>query len=250
MKLVGQNSHIDAIVIDYKMLETVDVSATQELLRQELQRQDLADKEIPWILTSTLGNFNLVEDKSLYKSIIPKPFNMENLKEVLCATFKIDLTEHTPAEATNQGSSPQGGEVPTELTERELKAKFLIAEDNKLNQKIIRKMFDKIGYEIEVAENGYEVLEKTSSYKYDAIFMDMQMPELDGVEATRILVQRDSYSKRPLIIAMTANAMQSDRELCLGAGMDDYMSKPLRIPDIMRMIRKWNYKFGTPNDLS
>lgn len=80
--------------------------------------------------------------------------------------------------------------------------------------------------------------------------MDMQMPELDGVEATRILVQRDSYSKRPLIIAMTANAMQSDRELCLGAGMDDYMSKPLRIPDIMRMIRKWNYKFGTPNDLS
>lgn len=250
MKLISQNSHIDAIVIDYNMLKSVDVSATQSLLSQELLSQDLPEKDIPWILTSTLGNFNLVEDKSLFKSIIPKPFNMENLKEVLCATFKIDLIENAPATDSDQEFPQQTGEAPTELTERELKAKFLIAEDNKLNQKIIRKMFDKIGYEIEVAENGFEVLEKTSRYKYDAIFMDMQMPELDGVEATRILVQRDSYSKRPLIIAMTANAMQSDRELCLGAGMDDYMSKPLRIPDIMRMIRKWNTKFGTPHDLS
>ncbi|TAF03063.1 MAG: response regulator [Nostocales cyanobacterium] len=113
---------------------------------------------------------------------------------------------------------------------------ILVAEDNLVNQKIAEKLFQKIGYKIDIAVNGCEVLNYLKYKFYDVIFMDIQMPELDGIEATKEIYQLWG-ANRPYIIAMTANAMTGDREDCLAAGMDDYISKPVKIEAIFRAIQ-------------
>lgn len=107
--------------------------------------------------------------------------------------------------------------------------RILLAEDHLVNQKVALRMLDRIGYKADTALNGAEVLEALSKQQYDVILMDMQMPVMDGLEATRQICRRHDPNIRPWIIAMTANAMEGDRELCLGAGMDDYLSKPVQI---------------------
>jgi CheY-like chemotaxis protein/HPt (histidine-containing phosphotransfer) domain-containing protein len=98
-----------------------------------------------------------------------------------------------------------------------------------------------LGYKIDLADNGQEVLDKVAQKNYDIIFMDVQMPEMDGLEATRKLVEIYG-KKKPNIIAMTAFAMEGDKEKCFEAGMDDYVSKPIMIEEIQRMIEKWSKK--------
>lgn len=109
---------------------------------------------------------------------------------------------------------------------------ILLAEDNPVNQKVALRMLKRIGHEAEVAANGVEVLEALEKKRFDVILMDMQMPEMDGLEATRQIVQKYSEDVRPYIIALTANAMHGDRERCLDAGMNDYVSKPIRVEDL------------------
>ncbi|MEA5576328.1 MASE1 domain-containing protein [Anabaena sp. UHCC 0451] len=113
---------------------------------------------------------------------------------------------------------------------------ILVAEDNIINQKIANKLFQKMGYKIDIAINGCEVLTCLQQKFYDVIFMDIQMPELDGIEATKEIYQLWGES-RPYIIAMTANAMTGDRENCLAAGMDDYISKPVKVEAIFQAIQ-------------
>jgi CheY-like chemotaxis protein len=95
-----------------------------------------------------------------------------------------------------------------------------------------------MGYRADVAANGLEVLQAVQRQPYDVILMDVQMPEMDGLEATRQLCAHFNASQRPRIIAMTANAMQGDREMCLAAGMDDYLSKPIRVEKLVAAISK------------
>jgi CheY-like chemotaxis protein len=102
---------------------------------------------------------------------------------------------------------------------------ILLAEDNLINQIVIQKMLNKLGYKADVATNGIEVLQALEHLHYDVVLMDVQMPEMDGLEATRSIRQR--WSKGPKIIAMTASALKGDREMCLAAGMDGYVSKPI-----------------------
>jgi len=99
------------------------------------------------------------------------------------------------------------------------------------------KALSKLGYEAALAQNGEEALEMVGENKYDLIFMDVQMPVKDGLEATRMI--RLCLNTQPVIIAMTANAIQGDRQKCLNAGMDDYMSKPFKIDELTKMIEKW-----------
>jgi CheY-like chemotaxis protein len=115
--------------------------------------------------------------------------------------------------------------------------RILIAEDNRVNQKLAVRVLAKLGYDADIVENGKEVLEEVSKVNYDLIFMDVQMPEMDGLEATRMI--RLCLEAQPVIVAMTANAMQGDREECLNSGMDDYISKPVNIEELVIILEKW-----------
>jgi signal transduction histidine kinase/ActR/RegA family two-component response regulator len=117
-------------------------------------------------------------------------------------------------------------------------ARVLIVEDNAVNQMVTARLLEKLGCRVDVASNGREAVEMVGLLPYDAIFMDCQMPEMDGFEATQEIRRREGSGARHPIIAMTANAMQGDRERCLAAGMDDYLSKPIRTADLTRALER------------
>ena len=106
--------------------------------------------------------------------------------------------------------------------------RILLAEDNVVNQKVALRLLGQMGYRADVAANGVEAIGAVERQTYDVVLMDVQMPELDGFEASREINRRWPGERRPRIVAMTANAMQGDRELCAAAGMDDYVAKPIR----------------------
>ena len=114
---------------------------------------------------------------------------------------------------------------------------ILIAEDNVINQKLASRILTKMGYDPDIAVNGHDALNAMTAKKYDMVLMDVQMPEMDGLEATRFI--RENMEYQPIIIAMTANAMPEDKEICLKTGMDDYLSKPMKISDIMDILERW-----------
>jgi two-component system sensor histidine kinase/response regulator len=116
----------------------------------------------------------------------------------------------------------------------------LLVEDNPVNQKVAIRMLQKLGCVVELAENGQQALEKLERASYDIVLMDMQMPIMDGLTATRLLRQREQQTgHHQVVIALTANAMQTDRELCLEAGMDDYLSKSLTLDALQVMLLRW-----------
>jgi signal transduction histidine kinase/ligand-binding sensor domain-containing protein/CheY-like chemotaxis protein len=115
--------------------------------------------------------------------------------------------------------------------------RILIAEDNIINQQLIRQILGNLGYEPDCVENGELAVVAVGSKDYDLVLMDVQMPEKDGLEATREI--RGWPGRQPVIVALTANAMRGDREECLNAGMDDYISKPVRLDELMRLLKKW-----------
>jgi CheY-like chemotaxis protein len=124
--------------------------------------------------------------------------------------------------------------------EAQSRARVLVAEDNVVNQRVAARMLEKLGCRVDVVANGLEALEAVSRITYHCIFMDCQMPEMDGYEATTVIRQREALTgAHTPIIAMTANAMQSDRERCLAAGMDDYISKPAQPKELGTTLEKW-----------
>jgi CheY-like chemotaxis protein len=102
---------------------------------------------------------------------------------------------------------------------------------------VIQRILKSLGYEATIVDNGHKVLVKYQENQFDIILMDVQMPEMDGLEATRQI--RILFDEQPIIIAMTANAMAGDKEICLDAGMDDYISKPIRIEDLLAKLETW-----------
>ncbi|MCP4409336.1 MAG: response regulator, partial [Gammaproteobacteria bacterium] len=129
-----------------------------------------------------------------------------------------------------------------EGAETSLEAQLLLAEDNPVNQVVALEMLELMGCQVDLAENGQEALAALSQKDYDLVFMDCQMPEMDGFEATREIRRReqDTKTNRPItIIALTANAMQGDRERCLAAGMDDFVSKPFALEQLRSVLQRW-----------
>jgi CheY-like chemotaxis protein len=120
----------------------------------------------------------------------------------------------------------------------EVPLKVLLAEDNTVNQKVALGLLDRLGYRADLAANGKQAVAKAEQEAYDLILMDLQMPEMDGLEASRLIRSRLPAGRQPKIIALTANAMQGDRELCLAAGMDDYVAKPVKLTEIAAAIRR------------
>jgi len=115
----------------------------------------------------------------------------------------------------------------------------LVAEDNLINQKMILKVLEKLGYNAALATTGREVIQMLDTEYFDLVLMDVQMPEMDGLEATRYI--RENYKRQPVIIAMTANAMVEDREECIRAGMNDYIAKPVKIETLITMLRETDF---------
>jgi CheY-like chemotaxis protein len=117
--------------------------------------------------------------------------------------------------------------------------RILVVEDNAVNQKVAKRMLEKAGCKIDIVGNGFEAIEAVESLPYDLVFMDCQMPEMDGFEATGEIRKQEVDGQRLPIIAMTANALAGDRQRCLQSGMDDYISKPVKAADLYAMIEKW-----------
>jgi PAS domain S-box-containing protein len=143
-----------------------------------------------------------------------------------------------PAPATKETVAPHAGlsDLDPEQAARH-PLRILLAEDNAVNQKLALRLFSLMGYEVDVAANGVEAVDAVERQSYDVVFMDVQMPEMDGLEATREIRSRHS-GDGPRIVAMTANAMEGDREACLAAGMDDYVGKPIRVEELVAALEQ------------
>jgi signal transduction histidine kinase/ActR/RegA family two-component response regulator len=152
----------------------------------------------------------------------------------LGSTFHVQIrTRVAPPDALPQGGLPKHGvrELDPEQASKH-PLRILLAEDNAVNQKLALKLLAQMGYDADVAANGLEVLEALERQPYDLVLMDVQMPEMDGLEATRQIVSGTEPADRPWIVAMTANAMDGDREKCLDAGMMGYIAKPIRVAEL------------------
>ncbi|NER00310.1 MAG: response regulator, partial [Cyanothece sp. SIO2G6] len=165
-----------------------------------------------------------------FSSYLNKPIKQSQLFNTLNHIFYDDPTKI-------QYSEPTKKEIDDQLGEK-LPLKILVAEDNVVNQKLAMHLLKRMGYRADFVANGLEVLEAVSRQSYDVILMDVQMPEMDGLTTTQEISRRYSAAQRPRIIAVTANAMQEDREQCLRAGMDDYISKPIQVNTLIQALNR------------
>ncbi len=182
-------------------------------------------------MLTSLGRSEIKEDMDLFAAFLTKPIKPSSLFDALVGIFTGQPTRVVDREA---GGEPQFDA----LMGQQWPLRILLAEDNATNQKLALRLLDRMGYRADVAANGLEVLEALERQVYDVVLMDVQMPEMDGLEATRSLRRDLPEIRQPHVIAMTANAMQGDREMCLAAGMDDYVSKPIRIEELVEALSK------------
>ena len=166
---------------------------------------------------------------------VAKPFQQSDLEKCLAA---LSVSEPDHAGDLVALGSALG---PEDLSSAELASnlKVLVVEDNATNQRVILKMLEKLGYKADLAANGLDALDLLSRTAYDIVFMDCEMPKMDGFAATGEIRRGDGKTRHTVIVAMTAHALEGDRERCLGAGMDDYLRKPLRPSDLVQAVRKW-----------
>jgi signal transduction histidine kinase/ligand-binding sensor domain-containing protein/DNA-binding response OmpR family regulator len=183
----------------------------------------------PIILLSSIGDESHKNYPDLFNSILTKPIKQNILyKHILAALKQAD--KQAFEEQTVKEKLPQNFAEKYPL-------KFLVAEDNLINQKLILHILNRLGYTPDMANNGLEAIQAVKLNNYDIILMDVQMPEMDGLEATEVIREQDI--KQPVIIALTANTMQGDQEECLKAGMNDYISKPVKLERLVSLLEKW-----------
>lgn len=196
----------------------------------EKMRQVLKDRAFPLVLFSSLGSLDADMDRSLFNAHLQKPIKPSSLFDSLMDIF---AGKSLPV---NRSSKKEFVLDPEMAIHHPLR--ILLAEDNVVNQKLATRMLERVGYRVDITNNGYEALDAIERQRYDVVLMDIQMPEMDGLEASRRICARWDKTRRPRIIAMTANAMEGDREACLAAGMDDYISKPVRIEELLGALKK------------
>jgi PAS domain S-box-containing protein len=224
LRLLRAGEEFDAAILDMQMPDMDGV-----MLAKEIRALREADA-MPLVLLSSLGRD---EDSAEYfAASLTKPVKPSRLLDVLAKLF----WEGRETEVVNMASLlPPPPAMPASFNPD----RILLAEDNAVNQKVALLMLNKNGFRADVAANGLEVLEAVRRQSYDVVLMDVQMPEMDGIEATRRLKQvRPDPAQRPWIIAVTANAMEGDREICIEAGMDDYISKPIKIPELLAALER------------
>jgi len=224
LEITGSESVFDVIFIDNDL---PDMNSS-ELASEIRKTKEYIAK--PFILSawSSVSGTALTTD-GIFNARVSKPWKHSQLIATLIDQLSTSKTKQTPNISQPQILKEISGFYPLEI---------LVAEDNIINQKLIHNMLSLLGYAVHIVANGYEALEALGKRNFDLIFMDMQMPQMDGLEATRQIIKLHGNNK-PLIVAMTANALSSDKEKCLDAGMDDYISKPLNIDQVINGIERW-----------
>jgi len=175
-----------------------------------------------------VGDDSAKNEKALFAQVLTKPVKHAHLEKTVQLILKSGHKLKAVSEQQNtlNLNTDFGQQYPLQI---------LLAEDNAINEKLFVSILRKLGYTPAIARNGAEAYQEAVSVVYDVIFMDVQMPVLDGLEATRQI--RSSAISQPFIIAMTANAMREDKEACLAAGMNHYLSKPLRLEEIKAALQ-------------
>ena len=217
----------DVAILDMQMPEMDGIMLAREI------RKKFTKDHLPLIMLTSIGfNSKADELRKLFSYYVNKPIKHSQLAEILLKVIA-PVKKQMEVNVKNY-------ENLSEISKK-FPFKILIAEDNLINQKLIRNIIELLGYKADIAANGIEAIEALKRKNYDLIFMDIQMPEMNGYEATSIIVNR-MKEDRPIIIALTANAMQGDREKCFEVGMDDYLTKPLKVDDLIRIIHFWGSK--------
>lgn len=227
LAILNNNSRFDLVLTDMQMPDMDGISLS-ESIREKYPN-------LPCILLSSIGDECSKNNLQLFSSILSKPIKHHVLSKHIHGGLQrqdIPVVEEKSA----------GGKLQQKFSVQ-YPLKILIAEDNLINQKVIQHILNKLGYEPQIAENGLEAVKMLSQQSFDIILMDMQMPEMDGLEATQTI--RLQFAEQPVIIALTANTMQGDEEKCLRAGMDDYLRKPIKLEDLMSMLTKWSEQINT-----
>jgi PAS domain S-box-containing protein len=230
---IKQGESFDVAILDMHMPEMDGLELAKEIRAFEGARAAVqlpAQHSLPLIMFTSLGRREGGADSIEFAAHLTKPIKPSQLFDALVGVFD-DQPIHV--RKTEKAKSQFDPEMAHKHPLR-----ILLAEDNAVNQKLALRLLGQMGYRADVAGNGLEAIESIERQKYDVVLMDVQMPELDGLEATRQIVARWPKGIRPQIVAMTANAMQGDREMCIEAGMDDYMTKPIRIDELVAALRR------------
>jgi GAF domain-containing protein/CheY-like chemotaxis protein/HPt (histidine-containing phosphotransfer) domain-containing protein len=220
---VKAGERFDVGILDMHMPEMDGVDLAHAI------RAHLAEATPPLVLFTSLGRREARAESEGFAAYLNKPIKPSQLFDAL-----VSVLADEPAQA------PQRGAARIEFDPgmaRRHPLRILLAEDNVVNQKLALRLLEQMGYRADLAANGLEAIDAVERQTYDVVLMDVQMPELDGFEASREIVRRWP-EHRPRIVAMTANAMQGDRELCEAAGMDDYVAKPIRVGELVAALER------------
>ncbi len=224
LELLRQSQDFDVVFLDMKLAD-VDTMAVAQAFRE-------IRPALPIVLVSTQGYRGQLSGSELFSGVLMRPIHASQLYNLL-----VQLWAGIPETAADVAEAQEASQFDARMAEK-MPLRILLAEDNLVNQKVALMLLERLGYRADVAANGYEVLAALQRQSYDVILMDVQMPEMDGLEATRRVRAEVENYRQPRIIAMTANALQGDRERCLEAGMDDYISKPVQIRELVAALYK------------
>ncbi|MEM7369597.1 MAG: response regulator [Bacteroidota bacterium] len=222
--LLAQYPNLQLLITDLQMPEIDGIELSRHI------RERFTDRPISILVLSSLGYEWADKAKTYVDAYLNKPVRPDLLKKKIIGLLN-------PPTKASQPSAVKTVKEDQLLTHP---LKILIVEDNLVNQKVALRMLSKLGYQADIAGNGIEAIEAWKLIPYDLIFMDMQMPEMDGLTATiNIRKMEEEQGYHPIIIAMTANAMKEDKDKCLQAGMDDYLSKPIQKNMIQEKLQEW-----------
>jgi CheY-like chemotaxis protein len=222
---LAQEPNLDVAILDLQM---PDKDGFQ--LAKEIHALDKFKKLPLILLSSSLPDRNLITSS-------PEEFAVRLMKPIKQAELFNSLATALGNIVTATKTLPHIKGSDHSMATR-FPLKILVVDDNVINQRVAERILQRFGYQSDLASNGMESVESVKCQKYDVVFMDVQMPDIDGLEATRRIRLLALDFPQPYIVAMTANAMKEDRELCLAAGMDDYVSKPVRPEEIKAAIER------------
>ncbi len=225
LKDIRAGQKFDVGILDMQMPHMDGV-----MLAVEIRRTKSKD-ELPLIMLTSMGYHEGGQAQELFNNYLTKPVKPSLLFNILLTLFADKPSVHTERGKATAFVEPE---------EDKSSLHVLLVEDNAVNQKVATRMLQRLGYRADIAGNGQEAVAALQRQPYDVVLMDVQMPTMDGVEATRIIRKTMPPQKQPYIIAMTANAMAGDRETYLASGMDDYISKPVRVEALVTTLERYH----------